>query len=474
MARYDNNLVVIGGGSAGLISAYIAATVRARVTLIERALMGGDCLNTGCVPSKALIRCARAAHALRSADRYGVRAVTPEVDFAAVMGHVRQAIATIEPKDSMDRYRSLGVDCVAGDARLRGPHHVAVGDRVISTRSIVLATGAVPWVPSLPGLAAANPLTSDSVWDLDELPGRLLVLGGGPIGCELAQAFQRLGSRVTLVDMAPRLLPREDPEVSAHLAAVFRAEGMDVRLSQRALGVAGGCLEVTSEAGQAALPFDRILVAVGRRPDVSTLGLEAVGIELDAEGRPRVDRYLRTTCSSVYACGDLIGPYQFTHMASHQAWFATVNALFGRFRRFAVDYRVVPWATFTDPEVARVGLSESEAREQGIEHEVTTYPLSDLDRAVADGDRAGWVKVITPPRGDRVLGATVVGTEAGEILGEFILAMRHGIGLKRLMSTIHIYPTRSEAVKLSAGAWRRAHAPERLLGWLGHLHRWLR
>jgi pyruvate/2-oxoglutarate dehydrogenase complex dihydrolipoamide dehydrogenase (E3) component len=474
MARYDNNLVVVGGGSAGLISAYIAATVRARVTLIERARMGGDCLNTGCVPSKALIRCGRVAQSLRTADRFGMRAVEPEVNFAAVMGRVRDAIATIEPKDSMARYRGLGVDCVAGDARLLDAHHVAVGDRVISARSIVLATGATPWVPPIPGLAEAEPLTSDNLWDLEQLPGRLLVMGGGPIGCELAQAFQRLGSRVTLIDLEPRLLPREDADVSAHVESVFRDEGMNVRLSHRAVRVVDGHLEAETAQGPVSLPFDRILVAVGRRPDVSGLGLDAAGIELDEQGRPRVDRYLRTSSPSVFACGDLIGPYQFTHMASHQAWFATVNALFGRFRRFPVDYRVVPWATFTDPEVARVGLSEREARDQGLDVEVTTYRLDDLDRAVAEGDAAGWVKVITPRGRDRVLGATIVGVEAGETISEFILAMRHGLGLKRLMSTIHIYPTRAEAVKLSAGAWRRAHAPERALGWLGRVHDWLR
>jgi pyruvate/2-oxoglutarate dehydrogenase complex dihydrolipoamide dehydrogenase (E3) component len=482
VARYDNNLVVIGGGSAGLICAYIAATVRARVTLIERARMGGDCLNTGCVPSKTLIRCARAAQDMRRADRYGLRAVEPEVDFSAVMERVRDAVRTIEPKDSMARYRDLGVDCIAGDARLLGPHRVAVGDRVISTRSVVLATGASPWLPPLPGLAGADPLTSDNLWDLERLPGRLLVVGGGPIGCELAQAFARLGSRVTLIDLEARLLPREDPEVSAHLETVLRREGVDVRLSRRALRVVDGHVEVAVESGTGSaagggtelLAFDRILVAIGRRPDVTSLGLETACIELDADGRPRVDRFLRTTCPSVYACGDLVGPYQFTHMASHQAWFATVNALFGRFRRFPVDYRVVPWATFTDPEVARVGLSETEAREQGIDHEVTTYPLSDLDRAVTDGETAGWVKVITARGRDRVLGAAIVAPEAGETIGEFILAMRHGLGLKRLMSTIHVYPTRSEAVKLAAGAWRRAHAPERVLGWLGRLHRWLR
>jgi pyruvate/2-oxoglutarate dehydrogenase complex dihydrolipoamide dehydrogenase (E3) component len=480
VGRYDNNLVVIGAGSAGLIAAYVAATVRARVTLIEAGDMGGDCLNTGCVPSKALIRCARVAHSFRDAERYGVHPVAPQVDFTQVMGRVREAIATIAPKDSMERYRSLGVNCVAGSARLRDPHHVVVDDRVISTRSIVLATGARPIVPPIPGLDRVEVLTSETVWGLETLPQRLLVMGGGPIGCELAQSFQRLGSQVTLIDMEPRLLPREDPDVSAYLEQVLRREGMDVRLAHRAVAVTvgaapgAGVLRAETGDGVVEIGFDRILLAVGRRPSSAGLGLEALGIETADNGAVRVDQYLRTGCRNVFACGDLIGPYQFTHMAAHQAWYASVNALFGRFRRLAVNYDVVPWATFTDPEVARVGLSEAQAHSEGRDVEVTTYPLDDLDRAVAEGEAHGWVKVITSPGRDRILGATIVGAGAGELIGELIVAMTHGLGLKKLMSTIHVYPTMTEAVKLSAGAWRRRHAPERLLNWVGRLHALLR
>lgn len=479
MARYDNNLIVIGAGSAGLIASYIAATVRARVTLIEQGAMGGDCLNTGCVPSKTLIRSARVAHTLRTAADYGMQSVTPEVDFGRVMQRVRQAIDTIAPKDSMERYRSLGVDCLTGRARLLDPHRVAVDDRVISGRNIILATGAQPFLPPIPGLAEVEPLTSENLWNLATLPPRLLVLGGGPIGCELAQSFQRLGSRVTLVDMEDRLLPREDRDVSSYLEQVFRGEGVDVRLGHKAVrvepqGGGAGVLQAGSGEGAVALPFDRILVAVGRRPNSAGLGLEDLGIATLPNGAVQVDRYLRTTCSSVYACGDLVGPYQFTHMASHQAWFAAVNALFGRLRKFPVNYRVVPWATFTDPEVGRVGLSEAQARAEGRAVEVTTYPLDDLDRAIADGDTRGWIKVLTEPGRDRILGATVVGPEAGDLIGEFVLAMTHGLGLKKLMSTIHIYPTRSEAAKLTAGAWRRRNAPQGLLTWVGRLHALLR
>jgi len=476
MAKFDNNLVVIGGGSAGLIAAYVAATVRARVTLIEAGRMGGDCLNTGCVPSKALIRSARVAHTFRDAERFGVRAHPPDVDFPRVMARIREAIGTIAPKDSMERYRRLGVECIPGRARLEDAHHVAVNGRIISTRSIVLATGASPMMPPIPGLDGVDPLTSENVWALESLPERLLVMGGGPIGCELAQSFQRLGSRVTLIDMEQRLLPREDPDVSAHLERVFRREGMDVRLGHRAVAAeagpvpGSGTLRAQVDGSTVELPFDRILVAVGRRPSSEDLGLEDLGIATAGNGAVEVDRYLRTACPDVFACGDLVGPYQFTHMASHQAWYAAVNALFGRFRRFAVNYRVVPWATFTDPEVARVGLSEEQARLEGREVEVTTYPLNDLDRAVAEGDTQGWVKVVTPPGKDHILGATVVAPGAGEIIGEIVVAMSHGLGLGKLMRTIHIYPTMTEAVKLSAGAWRRQHVPERLLGWVGRLH----
>jgi pyruvate/2-oxoglutarate dehydrogenase complex dihydrolipoamide dehydrogenase (E3) component len=351
---------------------------------------------------------------------------------------------------------------------------------VISARSVVLATGATPLVPPIPGLDTVAALTSENVWDLATLPARLLVMGGGPIGCELAQSFQRLGSHVTLIDMEPRLLPREDPDVSAHLEQVLRREGMDVRLAHRAVAVdagttrGSGMLRAETAEGTVEIPFDRILVAVGRRPSSAGLGLEDLGIETAGDGAVQVDRYLRTGCPNVFACGDLVGPYQFTHMAAHQAWHASVNALFGRFRKFAVNYRVVPWATFTDPEVARVGLSEQQARSLGRDVEVTTYPFSDLDRAVAEAETEGWIKVITPPGKDRILGATIVGAGAGELIGEFIVAMTHGLGLKQLMSTIHVYPTMTEAVKLSAGAWRRGHVPEGLLKWVGRLHGLLR
>jgi pyruvate/2-oxoglutarate dehydrogenase complex dihydrolipoamide dehydrogenase (E3) component len=481
MARYDYNLVVIGGGSAGLIAALIAATVKAKVALIEQDRMGGDCLNTGCVPSKALLAAARVAYDMRTADRFGIGAVQPDVRFDRVMAHVRGAIATIAPKDSMERYRSLGVECFAGHARLVDRNTVEVGDRRLSTRSVVLATGARPLVPRLPGLDAVDPLTSENLWDLAELPRRLLVMGGGPIGCELAQAFARLGSEVTLIDLEKRLLPREDPEVGALLQTVFRREGIDVRLAHRAVRVeadrdfpGAGLLFAETPAGPATLPFDRILVAVGRRPTAEGLGLEELGIRTGPTGAIEVDEYLRTAAPNVFACGDATGPYQFTHMASHQAWFASVNALFGWARKFKVNYSVVPWATYTEPEIGRVGLSEEDAQKTGQRVEVTRYAFDDLDRAVAEGSTEGFVKVLTPPGSDRILGVTVVGPHAGELLAEHVLAMTHGLGLKRLMGTIHVYPTLAESAKLTAGVWRRVRAPQGLLSWVGRLHALLR
>jgi pyruvate/2-oxoglutarate dehydrogenase complex dihydrolipoamide dehydrogenase (E3) component/uncharacterized membrane protein YdjX (TVP38/TMEM64 family) len=482
-SRFGHNVVVIGGGSAGLVTAYIAAAVKAKVALVEKHLMGGDCLNTGCVPSKALIRSARLLSQIARAPSLGVREASAQFDFADVMDRVARVVRTIEPHDSVERYRSLGVDCVTGNARITSPWTVDVTDArgdvtTLTTRNIVIAAGARPFVPPIPGIDQIDVLTSDTVWSLRERPARLLVLGGGPIGCELAQAFARLGSTVTQVEMAPRLMVREDPDVSALVEARFSAEGVQVLTGHKAERFAreDGTQVLYAEGpqGEVRLPFDALLCAVGRTPNVSGYGLEELGIALRGNHTVDTDDHLRTLYPNIYACGDVTGPFQFTHTAAHQAWYAAVNALFGRFRRFRVDYSVIPWATFTEPEVARVGLNESEAKEKDIAHEVTIYGLDDLDRAIADEAAHGFVKVLTVPGSDRILGVTIVGEHAGELIAEYVLAMKHGLGLNKMLGTIHIYPTMNEANKFAAGVWKRAHAPQKLLAWAGRYHAWMR
>lgn len=476
--RFDSNLIVIGAGSAGLVAALVAATVKARVILVERHRMGGDCLNTGCVPSKSLIRSARIAQYLRRAGEFGLRAPPPVVDFAAVMRRVQGVISAIEPHDSVARYTELGVDCRHGDARIVSPWEVVVNGTTLSARNIIIASGARPSVPDIPGLAELDYLTSDTVWDLAEAPRRLLVVGAGPVGCELAQALAALGSEVTVVTRASRLLPRDDAAAGAALAAAFQRDGIAVHTGCRPRAFRRGsdvqyCV-CDSASGEREFAFDRVLLAVGRTANIEGLGLEALGIELSPAGTVAVDEYMATRLPTVFACGDVAGPYLFTHAASHQAWHAAVNALFGRLWRFRVDYSVLPWATFTTPEVARVGLTEEEAQARAIPCEVTCYDIADLDRAIADGEAAGFVKVITQPGRDRILGVTIVGHHAAELLGEFVLAMKHGLGLKKILGTIHIYPSWTEANKFAAGAWQRARKPERLLRLVERFHGWQR
>ena len=473
--RFDNNLVVIGAGSGGLVAALIAATVKAKVTLIERHRMGGDCLNTGCVPSKSLIRSAKMLSYAARAQEFGFKSATVEFEFGEVMERVQRIIKKIEPHDSVERYTGLGVNCIMGDATITSPYSVRVDDRLITTRNIVIATGGRPFVPPIPGLAEAGYYTSDTIWEIRELPPTLVVLGGGPIGSELAQAFGRFGTRVTIVQQAPHLLMREDADVVDLMQRQFADEGIRVLTGHRAERVevreAGRALICAAEDGsEVRVPFDAILVAAGRQPNTEGLGLEDVGVTCGERGEVEVDEYLRTSVPTIFACGDAIGPYQFTHTASHEAWYASVNPLFSPFRKFKADYSLIPWTTFTDPEIGRVGLNEQEAERQGIEVEVTRYELEELDRALADEEGRGFVKVLTPPGKDRILGATIVGHHAGDLLAEFIAAMKWGKGLKSLMGTIHVYPTLTEANKFAASAWRKKHAPQGLLEWVGKLH----
>lgn len=474
-AQLDANVVVIGAGSAGLVAALIGTTVKAKMVLIEQDKMGGDCLNTGCVPSKALLRSAKIRHYFERMEDYGVQhSGDVRVDFPAVMQRVQNIIRTIEPHDSVARFESMGVECVQGQARIVSPYEVEVGGRRITTGNIIIASGARPFVPPIKGIDQIAYLTSDNIWQLEALPEQLLILGAGPIGCELAQAFARLGSTVTLLDMEPRILPREDQDAAAEVAQQLEADGVTIILNAKALAVEQGTLIVQQHDAQQRIAFEKMLVAVGRRANTNGLGLEELGVELNRNGTVLVDDYLRTRLPNIYACGDVAGPYQFTHTASHQAWYATVNALFGVVKKFKVDYSVIPWATFTDPEVARVGLNELEAQEKNIACEVTRYGIDDLDRAIADGEAHGFVKVLTRPGSDKILGVTIVGYHASELISEFVLAMKHGLGLKKIMATIHIYPTLAEANKFAASEWRKKHAPEGLLRWVGKFHAWRR
>ena len=480
-ARFDRNLVVIGGGSAGLVTAYIAAAVKAKVTLIEKHKLGGDCLNTGCVPSKALIRSAKLLSHMARSKEFGIDIAAASFQFADVMERVQHVIKTVEPHDSAERYTGLGVDVVEGTARIVSPWEVEItrpdGEKArLSTRNIVIATGARPFVPPIPGIDDVDYLTSDTVWRLRALPRRLVVLGGGPIGCELTQAFARFGAQVTQVEMAPRIMMREDPEVSALVTARLRAEGVAVRVNHKAKQFVienGENILLAEHDGQdIRIPFDAVLVAVGRSANLKGFGLEDLGIPV---GRTvETNAFLQTNYPNIYAAGDVAGPFQFTHTAAHQAWYAAVNALFSPFKKFKADYTVIPWATFVEPEVARVGLNELEAKEKGVPYEVAQYEIDDLDRAIADGEAHGFIKVLTVPGKDRILGVTIVGEHAGDLIAEYVLAMKQGIGLNKILGTIHIYPTLAEANKYVAGVWKKAHAPQDLLRWVERFHTWRR
>ena len=482
---FDRNLVVIGAGAGGLVSALIGAAVKAKVTLVESDKMGGDCLNFGCIPSKALIRTAKLRHQILHSAKYGLASSTTQFSFREVMARIHRVIADIAPHDSVERYTSLGVDVVQGHARIVNPWTVVVtlnggGTRTLTTRNIIIAAGARPLVPPLPGLDSVDYVTSDTLWErfaqLDELPRRIVVLGGGPIGCELSQAFARLGAEVTQIEKGPRIMVREDAEVSELARVALQADGVRVLTGHQALRCErqGDTKAIVVEHAGAELriEFDALICAVGRVARLTGYGLEELGIP--TQRTIETNDYLQTLYPNIYAAGDVAGPYQFTHTAAHQAWYAAVNALFGDFKKFKADYSVIPWATFIDPEVARVGLNEQEAREQGIAYEVVKYGIDDLDRAIADSEAHGFVKVLTVPGKDRILGVTIVGVHAGDLLAEYVLAMKHGLGLNKILGTIHIYPTWAEANKFAAGEWKRAHQPLRLLAWVRKYHDWKR
>jgi pyruvate/2-oxoglutarate dehydrogenase complex dihydrolipoamide dehydrogenase (E3) component/uncharacterized membrane protein YdjX (TVP38/TMEM64 family) len=476
--RFDTNMVVIGGGSAGLVTSYIAAATKAKVTLIERHKMGGDCLNTGCVPSKALIRSAKMANYYRRASEFGIKPVNVDVDFKAVMERVASIIKKVEPHDAIERYTALGVDCISGSAEIIDPFRVMVNDKIIRTRNIVIATGARPFVPDIPGLENIPYYTSDTLWSLRKRPDNLLIIGGGPIGCELAQSFNRLGIQVTQLDRGKRLLPREDEDVAEEVMVQFIEEGIRLKLGFNPVEFVrkeGRPLLICDRYGKTEeIEFDTLILAVGRKANTKGLGLEKLNIPLNENDTIKVNEFLQTSYPNIFACGDVAGPYQFTHIAAHQAWYAAVNGLFGAFRKFKVDYRVIPWSTFTDPEVARVGLNELEAKAKGIDYEVTHYDINELDRAIADSEDHGFIKILTVPHKDKILGVTIVGHHAGELIAEYVTAMKYNLGLNKILGTIHIYPTLTESNKYAAGEWKRAHVPAFAMKLLNRFHAWNR
>ena len=477
MAKFDYNIIVIGGGSAGLVSAYIASATKAKVALIEKNKMGGDCLNTGCIPSKALIRSSKIISYIKRHREFGIKSATFEFDFSDVMERVQAIIKKVEPHDSAERYTSLGVNCFSGQAKVLSPHEVEVNGTILTTKNIIIATGARPTIPSIQGLDKVDFLTSDNLWDIRKLPKNLLVIGGGPIGSEFTQCFARLGSHVTQVEISSSILSREDGDISQALTDQFRREGIDLHTNTN-------CKEVIAvdkkqemifekEDQELSIKFDKVLLAVGRTANSKGFGLENIGLEFDKHNRIIVDDYLRTTShKNIYACGDVVGPYQFTHTAAHQAWYCAVNALFSPFKKFKVDYSTIPWCTFTDPEIARVGLNEKDAIRQGISYEVTRYEINDLDRAIADSEDQGFIKVLTKPGKDHILGATIMGCNAGNLITEYISAMKHGFGLNKILGTIHIYPTMAEANKFVAGNWKKNHVPKKLLKLVQKFHAW--
>ncbi len=476
--KFDYNLIVIGAGSGGLVTAYIAAAVKAKVALIEKHKMGGDCLNTGCVPSKALIRTARFLRDQQNSKKYGVCSATAEFNFSEAMNRVQNVVKKIEPHDSVERYSELGVECIQADAKIMNPWTVSASGKVLTARNIVIATGAKPRIPNIPGLEKVNFVTSDTIWNLKDLPKRFLVLGAGPIGCELAQAFAALGSFVTLLEAGPQILGREDVDVVAAMTEIFHNANIQIKtaakIKQFDKKEMQDFIVVDNNGTLENINFDVVLIATGREPNVKGFGMEELGIELTERKTIQVDPYLRTNIPNIYACGDVVGPYQFTHAASHQAWFTSVNSLFSPFKKFKINYDHLPYSTFTSPEISRIGLNETDAKEKSIPFEITKYPIDDLDRAIADSCDYGFVKVLTVPGKDKILGVTIVADHASDLLPEFVLAMKHGLGLNKILSTIHTYPTMSEANKYAAGVWKKAHAPQKVLSYLKKFHSWRR
>lgn len=478
MSKYDYNIVVIGAGSAGLVSANIAAALQAKVMLIEKHKMGGDCLNTGCVPSKTLLRSAKIISFAKRAQEFGLNNMAVDFDFSKVMEHVQHVITAIAPHDSVERYTELGVECIKGEARITAPHQVEVNGRRITARNIIIATGARPLILPIPGIDQVSYLTSETIWNLRELPKRLVILGGGSIGMEMAQAFGRFGAEVTIIEIEPQVLRGEDSEVIELIKKQFQRESIKVLTNHRAKVFIKKndqqILVCEHEGKEVEIPFDQVLLALGRKANISGFGLEELGIRLNSNKTIEASPFLETNIPGIYVCGDVTGPFQFTHTAAHQAWYATVNALLSPFKRFKSHYKIIPRTTFTDPEIAHLGLNEKEAKVKNIPYEVTVYNMEDLDRAIIDNQAQGFIKVLTVPKKDKIIGVTIVGSHAGDIIAEFVLAMKNGLGLNNILSAIHVYPTLGEANKYVAGVWRKEHVPKWVPPLLKQFHQWRR
>ncbi len=476
--KFQYNMIVIGGGAGGLVAAYMGASLKAKVALIEKDKMGGDCLNTGCVPSKALIKTAKMVSYGKNFKKYGLNAIDINFSFSDVMQRVSKIIQKVEPHDSATRYTKLGVDCLSGEAKIHDPYHIKINDDILSTQKIIIATGASPLVPPIEGIDQINYLTSDTIWDLKEKPEKLIVLGGGPIGVELTQCFARLGVKVTIVEMMPQILIREDEEVTKLMLDCFKRDDIEIRTSHTAKRFfqekGKKFLECEYDGEMIQIEFDEVLVALGRKANVSGFGLEELGVQLTPRGTIQANEYMQTNYPNIFVCGDVTGPYQFTHMAGYQGVKSSLNALFGWIKKFKVDYKVVPWTTFTDPEIARVGMNEKEATDNNIPFDITKYELSELDRAIIDGVDIGFVKVLTAKKSDRILGVTIVGDGAGELIAEFVLAMQNNIGLNKILQTIHIYPTMNEANKATAGLWKMSQTKDSTLTFLAKVFKWKR
>lgn len=472
--EFDYNMVVIGAGAAGLVTSYISSAVKAKVALIEKEKMGGDCLNTGCVPSKALIKSAKVAQMVKEADKYGVHSSSISIDFEKIMERVHHSIKEIEPHDSIERYEGLGVECISGEAKILSPWEVEVNGKILKTKNITISTGARPFVPKIKGIEKTDYLTSNNLWMEKNLPKELVILGGGPIGLEMAQSFNRFGSKVYVVEMGERILSKEDEDVSEVALEKLKNEGVIFYLKHKAIEFKKNELICEFNNEVISISFDKVLIAVGRVANTKGFGLETLGIELNPNGTIKANEYLQTNFPNIYVCGDVTGPFQLTHVASHQAWYCAVNGLFSPLKKFKVDYSIIPWVTYLEPEVATVGINESRAKELGIDFEMTKYSLDDLDRAIADGEKTGFVKVITKANSDKILGATIIGQNAGELIMEFISSMKHNKGLNSILGTIHSYPTMGEANKYVAGVWKRNHAPKKLLYYVEKFHNWRR